>query len=670
MEFYSNKFKLILASVFSDETDLFRTPAEPDPGDTVTVRLRILKGTEASVSLLLGQNRQEKPMNLIKTDGCFDWFETDLRCFGAATQFYSFLIRLGGGMICYNRSGAVMVNSIPNPDKEHSFRIIPGFHVPTWAKGATQYQIFPDRFCNGNPDNDVRNGEYQYLGYPVTHANHWDDPLTKNDFCCFYGGDLIGVEAKLDYLQSLGVKALYFNPIFTAPSSHKYDTQDYEHVDPHLAMIVNDGDYGMRTTNEENLKAADKYFEHFCSEVHRRGMKLILDGVFNHCGSFHRWLDKEGLYADADRPGALQSVASPYRDYFSFTGEKYDAWWGMETLPKLNYEKSGKLCDEIFRIAEKWISPPYCIDGWRLDVASDLGHSREFNHLFWKEFRRRVKAINPEVLIVAEHYGDPSEWLCGDEWDTVMNYDAFMDPVSYFLTGMEKHSDSMREDLFQNGSAFFRLMREKMAHLPTPSLQCAMNELSNHDHSRFLTRTNGRVGRLESAGSESASLNILKGVFREAVLIQMTWPGAPTIYYGDEAGLAGWTDPDNRRTFPWGYEDLGLIELHKALSDLRTKYPALKNGSMQPLCSGTGYIAYARFDASGTIIIVCNNLDRMQELSIPLVAAGIEDGARMKKIFFTDDIGFMELCENCGTVKNGMLSIWLDGHHSAILIPE
>ena len=293
-------------------------------------------------------------------------------------------------------------------------------------------------------------------------------------------------------------------------------------------------------------------------------MKIILDGVFNHCGSFNKWLDKERIYEQSEdyEKGAYVSADSPYRSFFRFNNEHewpynefYEGWWGHNTLPKLNYEQSPELKEYILNIGRKWVREPYNVDGWRLDVAADLGFTEEYNHKFWKEFRAAVKAERPDALILAEHYGDTSRWLGGDEWDTVMNYDAFMEPITWFLTGMEKQSDSRRDDLYGNAEAFKNSMIYNMAHMPGPSLQTAMNELSNHDHSRFLTRTNRRVGRMNTLGSDAASQGIDKGVMREAVVMQMTWVGAPTVYYGDEAGVCGFTDPDNRRTYPWGKED-------------------------------------------------------------------------------------------------------------------
>ena len=194
-------------------------------------------------------------------------------------------------------------------------------------------------------------------------------------------------------------------------------------------------------------------------EVHKRGMRVIIDGVFNHCGSFNKWLDREKIYSNQGsyEPGAYESKESPYRSFFKFYNEDawpdngtYDGWWGHDTLPKLNYEDSPKLFEYIMKIARKWVSAPYQVDGWRLDVAADLGHSSEYNHKFWRDFRKTVKEANPDALILAEHYGDASDWLSGDQWDTVMNYDAFMEPVSWFLTGLEKHSERKDEHLLHN----------------------------------------------------------------------------------------------------------------------------------------------------------------------------------------------------------------------------
>ena len=346
---------------------------------------------------------------------------------------------------------------------------------------------------------------------------------------------------------------------------------------------------------------------------------MILDGVFNHCGSFNKWLDRERIYENAlgYEKGAYVSADSPYRKYFQFYQEDkwpynttYDGWWGHDTLPKLNYEGSRQLFDYILYIGRKWVSAPFNADGWRLDVAADLGHTPEFNHQFWKEFRRAVKQANPQALILAEHYGSPIEWLQGDEWDTVMNYDAFMEPITWFLTGMQKHSDDYREDMLGNADSFFEAMRHNRACFTNPSMQVSMNELSNHDHSRFLTRTNKKVGRVNTLGSEAASEGISKAVMREAVVMQMTWPGAPTIYYGDEAGVCGFTDPDNRRTYPWGHEDKELIAFHKEVIKIHKENKELLTGSLKFMDADYNFLAYGRFNNEEQIVVLVNNNDR------------------------------------------------------------
>ena len=463
----------------------------------------------------------------------------------------------------------------------------------------------------------------------------------------FYGGDLQGIMEKLDYLQDLGVEVLYLNPIFVSPSNHKYDCQDYDYVDPHYGVIVQDGEgllmpgdkdnshatkYIKRVTDKKNLEASNKFFARLVEELHRRGMKIILDGVFNHCGSFNKWMDRERIYEGQEgyAPGAYVSADSPYRNFFDFKdpdqwpyNPSYDGWWAHDTLPKLNYEGSRELYDYVLKIAAKWVSPPYNVDGWRLDVAADLGHSNEFNHKFWKDFRKAVKTANPQALILAEHYGNPEGWLQGDEWDSVMNYDAFMEPVTWFRTGLEKHSDEYREDLYGNSDAFIGAMKTHMRALHMSALTTAMNELSNHDHSRFLTRTNRRVGRVSYAGYEAASEGINPAVMREAIGIQMTWPGAPTVYYGDEVGVCGFTDPDNRRTYPWGNEDRELLGFYKKMIAIHKKYKILSRGSLKFLWNDYQGLCYGRFSHTEQMIVILNNRDEAREVMIELWPAGI-----------------------------------------------
>ena len=681
----------LLSAVFSDESPLFRSPSEPNPGDSVRIRLRVARGSARRVVLLLASLDVGTLMSKVNSDEFFDFYEAGIVC-DDSEVIYRFLIEGEGKLrIAFDKNGCRFTEdgSLPPYDTAFAFRFTPGFHVPAWAKGSVQYQIFTDRFRNGDPSNDVTDNEYYYTIGHSKHVEDWDAFPGDTDIRCFYGGDLQGIIDKLDYLQDLGIETLYLNPIFVSPSSHKYDTQDYEHVDPHFGVITDDVDSAMqawekhngyapryirRVTSMENLEKSDELFAELCRKLHERGMRIILDGVFNHCGSFNKWMDCEGIYLGKAgfHPGAFQSMTSPYRSYFHFNDSAngrspaYEGWWGYTTLPKLNYEASPALCEEILQVAEKWASPPYSIDGWRLDVAADLGHSPEYNHRFWQAFRRRVKAVNPEAVIIAEHYGDPSSWLQGDQWDTVMNYDAFMEPVTWFLTGMEKHSDSRRDDLYQNGHAFFDIMRDRMARMPYPSLMSAMNELSNHDHSRFLTRTNRTVGRFNTMGSKAAAVGINKGVFREAVTLQMTWPGSPTVYYADEAGQVGWTDPDNRRTYPWGHEDVSLLDLHRDLIRLRRDLPVLRDGSLKSLLADYGRIAYARFNASARAIIAINNTSGWTSFRLFVRDVGSPEGEVFRRRIVTHEDGHELDPDLCSPVEEGYLSFDLPPFSSVI----
>lgn len=669
-------------ALFCDETSEYRIPPEPDCNETVKIRFRTACDNADQVYLICGNT--ETKMEKAEQVGEFDYYEGTV-CLGVDPVHYFFEISRGKEVCYYNKLGCTT-----DLQKSYSFRITPGFHTPEWAKGAVFYQIFVDRFRNGSSENDPLDREYAYIGGHTVAVKRWDKYPDALDVRCFYGGDLQGVEEKLDYLKGLGVEVIYFNPLFVSPSNHKYDIQDYDYIDPHFAVISKDeGDvmaedhfnnqaatrYISRVTKKENLEASNAYFASLVEKIHGKGMRVILDGVFNHCGSFNKWMDRERIYEEQPgyQPGAYVSEDSPYRSFFRFRRNKwpynadYDGWWGHETLPKLNYEESQELHDYVMHIARKWVSPPYRVDGWRLDVAADLGRSNEYNHKFWQDFRDTVKAANPDALILAEHYGDPSSWMQGDQWDTVMNYDAFMEPVTWFLTGMEKHSDESNPQLYGNGDWFFQTMQYNMSKFQHASLEVAMNELSNHDHSRFLTRTNRTIGRTVTKGPEAAGKNVDKGVFREGVVIQLTWPGAPTIYYGDEAGQVGWTDPDNRRTYPWGKEDWELIEFHRYMIELRKTIPCLRRGSVKRLLSGEHLIAYGRFTRDTKAVVVVNNKTEYRNFSIPVWEIEVPVEAEMVRVMKTTQGGY-----NVGrvslAVQDGMLNVTMDPVSAAVYL--
>lgn len=667
---------ILKEAFFADETEDYVRMKE----EKLLIRFRTGKNNVERVFVSFADTEYE--MTKYDSETMFDYYQVEIDMPEKTARYY-FKAQSGKMVYYYNKQGAVI-----NHNPQFDFRVIPGFHTPDWAKGAVFYQIFVDRFYNGDMTNDVENNEYIYIEKYTKKVEDWNENPEVNDVGRFYGGDLQGVLDKLDYLKDLGVDVIYMNPIFVSPSNHKYDIQDYDHIDPHYGKIVcdegellKDGEttnaqasrYISRVTKYENLQASNQLFAKLTEEIHRRGMKVVLDGVFNHCGSFNKWMDREKIYdKNPDyAKGAFVSGDSPFRNFFTFRSENwpengdYVGWWDHATLPKLNYD-SNELQDYILGIAQKWLSAPYYIDGWRLDVAADLGTSSEQNHQFWKDFRKAVKAVNPDALILAEHYGNASEWLQGDEWDTVMNYDAFMEPLTWMLTGLEKHSDYYREDMYGNSDAFRDAMLYHMNSFHKESLYVAMNELSNHDHSRFLTRTNHQVGRLATVGAEAASKDLNYGIFREAVLMQMTWPGAPTLYYGDEAGVCGWTDPDNRRTYPWGHENKELIAFHKEMIRLHKSEPALKTGSYMYLKGGYQWLSYGRFNRKQQMVVVVNNDSKSQKLTLPVWRLGINNGQKLVSLMETTESGY-DLEEKIWCTEHGNLVIDMKPYSSILL---
>ena len=669
-----------IEGIFSDETIEYVSMQSLKNRQNIRIQIRIFKDDKPDIILVDHRDGSEVVMSKLRSSEHFDFYYADLE--DRDYLKYYFKIIDGKNTLFFTRFG------ITDYLKEDAlFEYNKNFTLPDWAKGALMYQIFIDRFNRGDETNDVVDDEYIYIGLPVKHKENWNEYPSNFDVGYFYGGDLAGVLQKLDYLRDFGVEVIYFNPLFVSPSNHKYDTQDYDYIDPHIGVIVEDADgvlgeydtdnknavkYVKRVTSKKNLEASNELFIRLVEEAHKRNIKVIIDGVFNHCGSFNKWMDKEGIYKRADDKypiGAYWSKESEFRSYFNFIGDEYDGWWGHDTLPKLYYENSKKLVDEVLNIAKKWVSPPFNVDGWRLDVAADLGYSHEFNHIFWSMFREAVKSANNDAVILAEHYGDPSFWLDGKCWDGVMNYDGFMEPVSWFLTGLEKHSDREDMNLKGNADAFFLMLKNALGKMPYDSILVSMIQLSNHDHSRFLTRTNGIVGRINSHKSEDAESGVKLEVMRQAIMMQITLPGAPTVYYGDEVGVCGFTDPDNRRTYPWGNENLELLEYHRYMNKWHRIRKELKTGSLIRLISTGGVVCYARVLKDNISVVIINAGEYTAKTDIPLYLTGIRDNAVISRVIYTNKVGY-----NVGRVTyindNGYLNFEIEPHSGYLLVSE
>jgi neopullulanase len=437
--------------------------------------------------------------------------------------------------------------------------------TPDWVRDAVFYQIFPDRFARS-------------LTLPKpAFLDEWGAPPTYHGY---QGGDLVGVAERLDYLQDLGVNAIYFTPIFQSASNHRYHTHDYEKVDPMLG-----GNAALRRL----LDAA-----------HARGMKVVLDGVFNHASRgffpFHDILEngKNSAYLDW-----FTVHGYPLNAYDGAKPPRYDAWWGLHALPKFNI-KTPAVREFLLKIAREWID--FGIDGWRLDVANEIE-----DDAFWREFRRRVRAGNPDAYIVGEVWKESQHWLQGDMWDAVMNYLFTRACIGFFIGGNADRKELDRTALSAAkplDAAGFSAEVARVLGLYHPDVNAVqMNLLSSHDMARFVTLAKGDQSAL-----------------RLATLFQMTHVGAPSIYYGDEIGLAGGHDPANRGAFPWDESrwDHSLLHDFQRLIALRKSSPALRRGSYRTVLAAGDVHVHERAFEGETVLVAINAGTATRKVDLPV----------------------------------------------------
>lgn len=471
------------------------------------------------------------------------------------------------------------------PARDTHFRYNSRHRPPAWVQDQVFYQIFPDRFCNGDPSLDVQTGDYDYRNRPVIHKA-WGEPVSAQGegtaACEFYGGDLAGIDQKLHYLQSLGVSALYLNPIFASPSNHKYDTQDYYRVDPHFG--------------------SNAQFAELTRNLRQRGMRLVLDAVVNHTSTEHPWF--------APPAGAHRNPASPWRSFYTFDAEgDYVSWKGIRSLPKLDFA-SEQVQDAVYRaddaILRHWMRPPYQIDGWRLDVIHMLGEGgcAQGNRHHVRAIRTAIKQENPDAYVLGEHFFEASQWLQGDQEDGAMNYYGFAHPIRAFLAG----KDIAYHPIKISAAGLDQWLRQARAHIPFANQLAQFNLLDSHDTARFLQLLDGDRTRMTLA-----------------VTLLMTYIGVPCIYYGDEVGMLGGNDPDCRRCFPWEttHWDHALHERYRHLIRLRRQRPALRRGDCQTLYAGDHTLAFARTLESDQVVVACNrHPTNPRTLTLPLWQTG------------------------------------------------
>ncbi len=465
------------------------------------------------------------------------------------------------------------------------------FTTPEWVHHAVFYQIFPDRFASSPAVEKPGNIE------------PWDTPPTVYGF---KGGDLVGVTEKLDYLQDLGITAIYFTPVFQSASNHRYHTHDYLQVDPLLG-----GDAALRR---------------LLDEAHRRNIKVVLDGVFNHAS--RGFFQFNHILECGDK--------SPYLDWFVVKGyplnayegkPNYKCWVDLPALPEFNHANP-QVRRFIFNIARYWLDQG--IDGWRLDVPFCVDDDS-----FWQEFRQVVKTANPEAYITGEIPWDARRWLRGDQFDGVMNY--LMSYACWGFFGGQQINWDMVGHWHQHGpeyyvtdaAGFAEKVEGLLSFYPKPAVLAQLNILDSHDTARYLAITGGN-----------------RNMLRLATLFQMTYPGAPCIYYGNEIGMEGGKDPDCRRAFPWDERqwDHALREYFKRCIAARKAHPALRDGEFKTLFAQGETVAYLRSLGEDAVVVVINRAG--QSFNQPIPAPGLKEGTAWQ-----DQLG-----GGAAVVQNGMLT--------------
>ena len=588
-----------LDSVYSDGRLEFVSSPSPKLFETVAVKVRMYEDAPVRHvflrSLHNGAERLEEA-RAVKTERGLKYFEAPLKITENRIQ-YQFYLVCDDAVYFYTQRGVTTYL----PDHTYDFVLLADYVQPAWVKEAVFYQIFPERFCNGDPSNDVRTGEYTHDGHQAIQMPDWNArPLDYSAGHCldFFGGDLQGVKEKLPYLKELGVTALYLNPIFTAPSVHKYDCIDYFHVDPHFG-----GDEALAELSEA---------------VHENGMRLILDISINHTGTSHKWFNRDGACFDKS-VGAYNNPSAKERGYYFFGEDnRYHKWMGVSSLPTLNYT-SEDLRDVIFRspgsVLKKWLRPPYSIDGWRFDVADVFARNDEVQlaHELWPLIRRSIREENPEAYILAEDWGDCAGYLQGDEWDAPMNYFGCGRVIRQFLGEpdlfMGRHEALRGVPYKMTAEDVENRVIQHLAKLPYAIQENQFNLFDSHDASRLHNNP-----------------AITPNAYRGAVIFQFMLPGAASIYYGDEAGIDGFLGSNEgcRFPMPWSRDFTGgeAYRLYSTMAHMKARHKALSLGGMKFLYARGGIVAIARFYGDEAFVGVISTGDRKETVCIPFGVIG------------------------------------------------
>ena len=587
-----------LNGLYSDGSICFAEPMEQNGERQLKVSFRVVAPSEIKKAWVRYAPDGEGEYKLMKkyNGGTFERWEAKLPLRWKKLG-YRFEFLTDHGLMYLNQQGLNTLAPNDNCDFVHLDEELP----VSWLPGSTFYQIFPDRFFPGDKSRWDELESYTYAGKSPTLRPWGEEPRghESGGHIDFYGGDLKGIKEKLAYLTEMGIGGIYLNPIFHAPSNHRYDTQDFRKVDPRLG------------TNEDFAELVDA--------LHEKDMRVILDAVFNHVGCGHRWFNKEGFYKE---DGAYQNPQdSPYSEYFIFhDGQRdhYDCWLGVKSLPKLDF-RSEKLRDEIYAgddsIGKMWLKPPYNADGWRFDVANMLGRNGkiQIQKEIWKEMREHLKDTKEEVYLMGEHFFDPADLLDGEQLDGVMNYHGFYFPVLRWLTQKEHQTPRDYKGTIPiqfTAEDLSAQMMTAMARVPFKIAQGQFNIIGSHDTTRILSRLEGNKKHLKIAA-----------------LMLMTWPGIPCIYYGDEIGLKGIGDPACRGCMPWDDKewDKEIRDWFIELIQQKTHNEALAKGGVMPLHAHNDTFVYGRIHGDEACLIATNRSNKEKTITIDLRPLGVTE---------------------------------------------
>ena len=585
------------------------------------VTLQLPHGLEVDAAWVRSEPDNEEflsPLTFQKLEGAWALYEGELRLNPAeAVTRYAFKFLIDGRQYWLAQGGV----SPYFPERDVHFRLNPSYNPARWVWSQVFYQIFPERFCDGDPNNNITSGEYLYEGEPVV-AKAWGElPERLQGPREFYGGDLAGIHQKLPYLEDLGVTALYLNPIFTSPSSHKYDTIDYLTVDPHFG------------TNED--------FAALCAEMKKREMRIILDAVINHTSERHPWFDRYGEHEEIGAYGSKEAVTRGFYTFENEDPESYHGWVGVETLPVLDYsqrELRRRIYEADDAVLRHWLRAPYQIDGWRFDVIHMLGEGTGAvnNAEYVRHFRQTLREENSQAYVLGEHFFEATKWLQGDQEDAAMNYDGFTRPVWAFFAERDHKGHPVQID----AATFNEVLTRSRARLPFEIQLSQFNLLDSHDTPRFLTLVNGN-----------------RDLMKAAVTLLLTYIGVPCVYYGDEVGLEGGGDPDCRRTFPWDEEqwDVDLRSHYQTLIAFRKAHEVLQQGALVTLYAEGDVYAFARVLGEDIIITAVNRGEEVH-VGLSVWKVGLKN-ATLTSFFNGQEV----------TVEGGRLELHLPKHSSLVL---